>query len=129
LLNSSAYKNYFLITLLMAVGAFLCNFWLIPIWGITGAGVATLLVVLGSVIVKIGYIYYRWRMFPFSKKTLFLLGSIAVLFGIFYFLKLPFSPIISILAKSILISISYLLLVKKIGNSFVSEQIHKLLKK
>lgn len=129
LLNSSVYKNYFFITLVMALGAFLFNLWLIPIWGIKGASIATFLVVLLSVIVKIAYIYHRWKMFPFSKKTIQILIGIAVLFGVFYFWEMPFQPIISILIKSILISILYLLYVQKIGNSLISEQISKLLKK
>ncbi len=128
LLNSSVYKNYFIITILMAVGAFFFNLWLIPIWGIQGAGIATLLVVLVSVIVKIIYIYYRWKMFPFTPKTLQLLGAIVLLFGAFYFWQTSFPPLISIFIKSILISILYLLFINKIGGSFISEQLLKLLK-
>lgn len=130
LLNSKYYKIFFYLSFLMALLAFLCNLWLIPILGIKGAAVATFLVVMIAAISKSGYVYYRWKMIPFSNKTLQLILIIGVLFFIFTYWNFSFHPLVNIVLKSVLISVLYLFMVHRVNISpFINGMLKDILSK
>lgn len=129
LLNSKYYKIYFYLSVLTALLAFLCNLWFIPILGIKGAAVATFLVVLVATISKVAYVYYRWKMIPFSGKLPQLLLIIGGIFFIFSYWNFSFHPLINIVLKSGLISILYLFTVHKVNISpFINKTINRYIK-
>lgn len=114
LLNSKKYKIYFYLSVLMAASAFLCNYWLIPLLGITGAAIATLAIVFLYGLVKVAFIYHFWGIAPFSLKTT---QTIVIIFGfyfIFYFIDFKWNPVLLILLKSVLITILYLTTIHKL---------------
>lgn len=130
LVNSKYYKTFFYLSLLMALSVYLLNKWLIGLMGIKGAALATLIVVLIYSILKILFINYKFKIQPFSLKTLILTLIVGGLFYIFSFLEIDFHPIINILIKSSILVIIYAFLVKflKISNDF-NDLFGKLLKK
>lgn len=129
LLNSKYYKIYFYLSVFTALLAFLCNLWFIPVLGIKGAAVATFLVVLVATISKVAYVYYRWKMIPFSGKLPQLLLIIGGIFFIFSYWGFSFHPLINIVLKSGLISILYLFTVHKVNISpFINKTINRYIK-
>jgi len=130
LVNSKYYKTFFYLSLLMALSVYLLNKWLIGLMGIKGAALATLIVVFIYSILKILFINYKFKIQPFSLKTLILTLIVGGLFYIFSFLEIDFHPIINILIKSSILVIIYAFLVKflKISND-LNDLFGKLLKK
>jgi hypothetical protein len=61
-------------------------------------------------------------LYPFTNKTLYSLGILAVCFGLFYFWDFPFYTLINIILKSILITIFYGFLNYKLQ---ISEEVNK----
>lgn len=75
-----------LLFVLIIVGA-LANYVLIPLYGITGAGIATLVAIGTYNLLKYVYIIYRFRMQPFTKHTLYI--SLVLLLSLLPTLLLP----------------------------------------
>ena len=77
----SQYYRYSLLSLgIMAVSNILLSIWLIPILGITGAAVATLLSMTGYNAISIGLVWLKFRLFPFTQDTLKAIGLALVAF-------------------------------------------------
>lgn len=71
----SQYYRYSLLSLgVLASANILLSIWLIPILGITGAAVATLLSITGYNAVSIGLVWLKFRLFPFTVDTLNAIG-------------------------------------------------------
>lgn len=71
----SQYYRYSLLSLgVLASANILLSIWLIPILGITGAAVATLLSITGYNAVSIGLVWLKFRLFPFTLATLNAIG-------------------------------------------------------
>lgn len=64
----------------------LFNLWLIPLYGISGAGAATTLAFVISFALQQGLIYYKLKVHPYSKGTLKILGIIALALSLNYLL-------------------------------------------
>tara|TARA_R110002096_G_scaffold365789_2_gene559112 strand:- start:7979 stop:9475 length:1497 start_codon:yes stop_codon:yes gene_type:complete len=73
ILLSNFYKYNLLIIIPLIVLTILSNLWLIPIYGITGAALATAISIFIYNIIKFGLVYYMLKMQPFSFKTLLIL--------------------------------------------------------
>lgn len=74
----SQYYRYSLLSLgALAVTNILLNFWLIPLMGITGAALATLLSISGYNAISLGLVWLKFRLFPFTRHTLQALGLAA----------------------------------------------------
>jgi len=114
LTNSRYYKMLFYYAIGMAVSVILLNRLLIDSMGIQGAALATLIVVALFSLLKIIYVNKKMKMQPFTKKTATLLGLIAFLFLIFYFIDLPFHSLVNILIKSCLITFIFVFTVVKL---------------
>jgi O-antigen/teichoic acid export membrane protein len=104
-------------TVILMIGL---NMVLIPLYGILGSALATLITVVIYNTIKLIFVVQKMNLYPFTVKTIYSLGIIVACFLLFYFwdfhldgifiAKLSISPIINIGLKSILISILYLIL-------------------
>ena len=89
------------------------NMIFIPLYGIEGSAFATLLTVMIYNTIKLFFVIKKMDLFPFTVKTLYSLGILAVCFLLFYFWDFPFHAIINIGLKSILLSGLYAILIYK----------------
>jgi O-antigen/teichoic acid export membrane protein len=126
LVNSKFYKVFFYISLAMALSVIILNHWLINLMGINGAALATLIVVILYGIIKIIFIRLKLKIQPFTGKTIKLILVIAILFIGFNYLKSSFNPWITIIIKSLIISMLYLIFIKKLA---ISKDISELITK
>ncbi|GET44935.1 lipopolysaccharide biosynthesis protein [Capnocytophaga felis] len=103
LFNSVYYRMVLYFGVFLTFCTIVLNIWLIPIYGINGAGFATLCAFSIYNVLKLSFIYIKYRLSPFYKETLkiSLFGLITVL-G-FYFWDFDFNPIWNILLKSSII--------------------------
>jgi len=124
--NSKYYKILLPYGVVMAITVGVLNYIMIDWIGIDGAALSTLIVIILFNTLKVWYVKVKFSLSPFSTETLLVLFSIVLIFGIFYYVEFPFHPIINIGVKSVLISISYLLLVKQLK---ISEDINNLIKR
>jgi len=108
ILMSKYYRFLILGVLILGILTVLTNLWLIPILGINGAALASLISILIFNLLKVGFIYWKYRMHPFGKKFLpvLLLGGIIGLIG-FYFPQLP-NALVDIFVRSSLMAGIYL---------------------
>jgi len=126
LVNSKYYKIFFYLSLAMAVSVIFLNKWLINLIGINGAALATLIVVLVYSLVKIFYIKVKLRIQPFSIQTVKILILVLSIFALFNFWNFTFHPIINMFVKSIIVSVIYIVLIKKLE---ISKDINSLISK
>ena len=126
LTNSIYYKMFFYFSIAMAFSVIILNRILIEYFGIEGAALATLLVVLLFNTIKIIYIQNKLKMQPYTKNTKFVFLIIVVLFIIFYFIQFNISPFLSILLKSVLLISIYVFSIVKFR---LSEDINNLIRK
>jgi len=106
LTNSPYFRWYTYLLGILIIITISSNLILIPIYGLEGAAIATLISMVIFNLIKIILIKVKLKMLPFEKGQLTIL-----VFGIFlsllYFVPLPFHSIISIAIKSLFILIIY----------------------
>lgn len=124
--NSKYYRILLPYGIAMALSVYFLNHWLIDLIGINGAALSTLITIVFFNSLKIWYVKYRFKMMPFTSKTLVLILVIAALYGIFYFLNFSFHPILNILLKSVLVILIYLTIISRLN---ISEDINQLLRR
>ncbi|MBA6156640.1 lipopolysaccharide biosynthesis protein [Tenacibaculum sp. S7007] len=136
--NSKFYRITLPIGLGMALSVYALNnyFYNDLNMGTEGLALATLISVLLFNSFKIWFVKSRFKITPFTNKTLLMIFLILTLFLVFYFWnfnvpqlfinKFPIHPIINILLKSIIIVIVYVFIVVKLS---VSNQINTLVSK
>jgi O-antigen/teichoic acid export membrane protein len=110
LLNTKYYRMVLLFGVLLVVLMIGLNMLLIPIYGITGSALATLISVVIYNTIKLLFIVKKMNLYPFGPTTLKSFGIIVVILALFYFWEFPFDPRLNIVVKSILITISYVFL-------------------
>ncbi len=108
LYNSDYYRIILYIGIAMAVLTVVLNLLCIPVFGITGAAIATFSAVFCYNLAKLWIVNTKFKMHPFSKKTGIALLLIILFVGGFYFWEFSFHPVVNIFVKSILITPSYL---------------------
>ena len=124
IVNTKHYRTVLLFgvfTVFLMIGL---NMIFIPSFGIEGSAFATLLTVMIYNTIKFFYVVKKMNLFPFTYKTLYSLGILAVCFPLFYFWDFPFYTLINILLKSLLISIFYWYLNYKLQ---ISEEVNKVI--
>ncbi len=126
LINSKYYRMFFYFSIGMATCVIVLNRVLISNMGINGAALATLITIFIFSTIKIWYVKNKMSMHPFTTKTLFVLGLIAIIFVAFYFIEFTFHPIVNILLKSLLITLVYLIAVVRLK---ISDDINELVNK
>ncbi|MEW7278072.1 polysaccharide biosynthesis C-terminal domain-containing protein [Aquimarina sp. 2201CG1-2-11] len=126
LYNSNHYRVVLYVGLIMVVLSILFNMICIPIYGITGAAVATGIAVFCYNCIKLWIVYSKFGLFPFSHQTIVtLLIIIGFVFGC-YFWEFSFHPFVNIALKSIFIGFLYIVVIYM---SSVSNDINALIKK
>jgi len=107
ILNTKYYKWVLFFGLLLVFMMIVLNMIFIPIYGIVGAALATLISVLVYNTIKLLFVVKKMNLFPFTVKTVHSFGIIMLVFLVFYFWDFPFHPIVSIALKSVLITLVY----------------------
>ena len=126
LFNSDYYRMVLVLGVVLVIVMVAFNILFIPILGINGAGLATFLAVFLYNSIKLYFVHTKFKISPFSPKTLQIGLFIAGFAVLFYFWDFPFHPILNIALKSILIAVLYGFIVFKFK---FSDDISKLLQK
>lgn len=130
LYNSDLYKVTLWFGLGLIIGAIALNMVLIPLYGLTGAAMATCFAYISYCFVKVWYVYYKMRIHPWTDKTWLSIGVIFVFIGVFYFWDFGWNPVLNITLKSIFITAGYAIVVYRSHLSTeLNELIHRFLKK
>lgn len=128
--NSKYYRMVLFLGLMLVFLTVTLNLFFIPRFGIIGSAFATLLSITLYSLAKLIFVVKRMHLYPFTRQTVYSMGLTFVLFLFFYFWEFPFNPIISILLKSILVTIAYTYINYKFVISIeINEVIDTLLKK
>lgn len=110
--NIIAYSKFFRFNfyaiLVMAVINVICNWFFIPIWTINGAALATLVSIGLYNALKLGFIQRKFKMLPFTKETLKVIGLGILTYSFVYFLPALENPFMNIFLKGTIISLIYL---------------------
>jgi O-antigen/teichoic acid export membrane protein len=105
--NSKYYRMVLFLGLMLVFFTIVLNMIFIPLYGITGSAIATLLSITIYSVAKLMFVVKRMHLYPFTIQTVYSIIITASLFVLFYFWKFPFHPIIGIVLKSILVTILY----------------------
>ncbi|MFN9115577.1 MAG: lipopolysaccharide biosynthesis protein, partial [Bacteroidota bacterium] len=131
ILNTKYYRWVLFFGLLLVFMMIVLNMIFIPMYGIEGSALATLISVAVYNSIKLLFVVRKMDLFPFTTKTLYSFAIIGFVFLLFYFWDFNFHPIINILLKSFLVTIfygylNYTLRISPEINSFSSLVINKL---
>jgi O-antigen/teichoic acid export membrane protein len=126
IVNTQHYRTVLLFGVATVLLMIVLNMILIPILGIEGSALATLITVMIYNTVKLIFVIQKMDLFPFTPKTMYSLGIIGFCFVLFYFWDFPFHPILNILAKSTLVTLLYVVLIFKTN---LSEEINGVISK
>ncbi len=128
--NTKYYRTVLFLGVVLVILTVGLNMIFIPIFGIIGSAFATLLSITLYSLAKLLFVVKKLDLYPFTKQTLYSMALTLVLFLAFYFWEFPFNPIISIVLKSILLTIAYVYLNYKLVISVeINQVIDKVLKK
>lgn len=122
--NSKYYKAVLLFGLLLVFLMIVLNMIFIPLYGIEGSALATLLSIIIYNTIKLFFVVKKMYLYPFSVNTIKSLLIITFVFSLFYFWDFSFYPLISIALKSIFITLCYVYLNYKFA---VSSEVNQLL--
>ena len=111
--NSSFYKISLVFSIVMALGVSILNMIWIPLYGIDGAALATLVVVGVSIVVKIIYLQFKIKANPLSWNLFKALIAVGILYTLFQYIEWTFSPLVQIGLTSTLVSALYFLIVSQ----------------
>ena len=101
--NSKYYTYVFWFSVSSALLAVVLNYYFINAYGILGAALATLIVIVFINCCKIVLIYAVYKIHPYNSKTLSIVGSILLIYGMTYFIPTLVHPLLSILIRSLLV--------------------------
>ncbi|WP_396170002.1 polysaccharide biosynthesis C-terminal domain-containing protein [Flavobacterium sp.] len=128
--NTKYYRMVLFLGVLLVVLTIGLNMIFIPIYGIIGSAFATLLSITLYSLAKLLFVVKKLDLYPFTKQTVYSMGLTLVLFVAFYYWDFPFNPLVSIILKSILLTIVYFYLnYKFVISTEINEVIDKTLKK
>jgi O-antigen/teichoic acid export membrane protein len=111
--NSSFYQISLVFSIVMALGVSILNMIWIPLHGIDGAALATLVVVGVSIGVKIIYLQFKIKANPLSWNLFKALIAVGILYTLFQYIEWTFSPLVQIGLTSGLVSALYFLIVSQ----------------
>ncbi len=109
--NSSRFTSGALALVLVAVFNLVMLYVLIPPFGLIGAAWATCLASLAYNLFKYVFIYARFKLQPFDKRTVYIALSIGVTYGITRFLPLIGNVIADVATHSVVAGLIYSLLI------------------
>jgi len=105
--NAPFYKISLFFSIAMAFSVILLNYLWIPRFGIHGAALATLVVVVFFTIVKIGYLFYQLKITPFSINMLKVALLILFMTWVGLSIDIEGHPLVLIFLNSLIISLVY----------------------
>ncbi len=117
LATSKFYKITLPFSIAMAVSVYFLNDYLIDLYGINGAAISTFIVLLIFTVLKIIYIKYKVKLQPFNFNSIKILSSILLIYFFNSYINLEFSPLIEIIIRSVIILMTYLLIIYFFGVS------------
>lgn len=117
LATSKFYKITLPFSIAMAVSVYFLNDYLIDLYGINGAAISTFIVLLIFTVLKIIYIRYKVKLQPFNFNSIKIFTSILLIYFFNSYINLELSPLIEIIIRSIIILITYLLIIYFFGVS------------
>lgn len=131
ILKNSDYYRMLLIAAFVTVGlALLLNYFMIPVWGLYGAAISSLLAYFCYDFLKVWFVYKKFKIHPFSKKTLSLTLFLGIFTFLFYSIEFYPQPFWGIAIKSTLMTLVYLPAIYFFNFSEdISNMIRKLIKK
>ena len=122
----SDYYRYSLFFQLLSAGLLIgLNSWLLPTLGLIGAGVSYVIAVTVHTLLKFGFIWYKFRLSPFTKAHVWLLLIGLSIFVLFYYVPFPMNPLVNILVRS---ALTIIVFVPVIYLTKISEDINALIK-
>jgi O-antigen/teichoic acid export membrane protein len=128
--NSKYYRMVLFLGLMLVFFTIVLNMIFIPLYGITGSAIATLLSITIYSLAKLMFVVKRMHLYPFTIQTVYSIIITAILFVLFYFWKFPFHPILGIVLKSILVTILYVYINYRFSISKeINQVLHSLIKK
>ncbi len=123
------FSDFYRYSLYLQIGAaivlILLNIWLLPILGLTGAGISYLGAITLQTLFKFGLLWERFKISPFTKAHWTLAAISIGVFLIFFFIPLSFGPVINIGLRAVLTTVLFMGLVWKMN---VSPDINQLIK-
>ena len=117
LATSKFYKITLPFSIAMAVSVYFLNDYLIDLYGINGAAISTFIVLLIFTVLKIIYIRYKVKLQPFNFNSIKIFTSILLIYFFNSYINLELSPLIEIIIRSIIILITYVLVIYFFGVS------------
>ncbi len=111
LYNTNLYQWTLWLGLLFAIIAVLLNLWLIPVYGLIGAAIATCVAYLIYAFAKAYYVYLKLSIHPWTKNTSTSMLVLVLCVTVFYPWDFPFDSWINIGLKSAMICVVYITLV------------------
>ena len=117
LATSKFYKITLPFSIAMAVSVYFLNDYLIDLYGINGAAISTFIVLLIFTVLKIIYIRYKVKLQPFNFNSIKIFISILLIYFFNSYINLELSPLIEIIIRSIIILITYVLIIYFFGVS------------
>jgi len=121
---SNRYYYNLLYQLIIAVLLVTLNYLLLSIYGINGAVMSYCLAIFLHIAIKLGFVWKHFRIHPFmrSHAPLLLIGVLTGLLG--YYFQPDIHPVLSIVIRSILVLIVYLILIYRFR---ISSDINRLI--
>lgn len=104
---SKYYKVVLLIGICFALATILLNLWLIPVYGIEGAALASFLSIVIFNMAKLIFVKMKFKILPFTSATFKVFATLILLAVLFDLLQFQFHPIINIGLKSLFIVVMY----------------------
>jgi len=98
--------------MILFVIAIVNNYILIPIYGMNGAALATVISATVFNIMKFAFLWKEFDLQPFNRKTPLIFLTIGICFGVVWFLPSVGHPLVQIVYRSVLIIVMYIGLVK-----------------
>ena len=117
LATSKFYKITLPFSIAMAVSVYFLNDYLIDLYGINGAAISTFIVLLIFTVLKIIYIRNKVKLQPFNFNSIKVFTSILLIYFFNSYINLELSPLIEIIIRSIIILITYVLVINFFGVS------------
>ncbi len=121
---SEAYQYNLYFQIAAAIILIVLNYFLIPVWGINGAGFSYMISILFHILMKGLFVKKKLNMHPFIKSHLSLMIISVIIFSLAFVFNPDFHPIISIGIRAVLTTLVFLFLVYRFK---VSEDINKLI--
>lgn len=114
LLVSDHYRYSLGIRILLVLTAIFTNLYFIPIYGITGAALATSISILSNNILLFLFVWIKLKMQPFKWDNLFALFWMGLIFGVAWLVPIEFEyAFLNIIVRSLLILVMFAFIVMR----------------